>query len=539
MKYKLITLLLFTFLLKNILYGKPWQWAQQISSTASLGKTCMDIDSYGNIYVTGVFTNSINIGSTQLFTSIQAIYLAKYNAIGSLLYAKKISEDSALIVSDISIDQNNGIVITGQFKGTSVFGINNIISLTSTGDYDVFIARFDDNDVIWANEFGMSGYDYGSALSYDASGNSYVVGEFHISPFQFSSSKIFVYKFDSLGNSVWTKIALSYSSTDLAEDIVTDANGMSIITGQFFGTLTFDSLTILDAGNIEANVFLTRLDSNGNIEWMQKAGAGSGYCGGIALGLKENGFYLSGFFHGSIILGNLSLSGNFGTANQAFFSKLDLDGNFLNVTKTDGRSQGRKIISNTNGFIAIGYFNDSLHAGPDTLINSAAASIYIINADSNCNILSGQQVGGTHNIMLGDFKLYNNNYIISGEFQDTLELNPSTLLSNSGNIYDAFLASSLISTGITNSILNELKISFGPNPITNNSTLFIENSKSNIISVEIYDENGKEINKLIDCSHLTGSYQIKINNDLIPCGKYLLKVNSGLYSQTFRLIRIN
>jgi len=239
----------------------------------------MDVDASGNVYVAGIFTDTIDIGTTMLTSNLQAIYLAKFNQSGSFLYARIIAEDSSISLTDININSYGKINLTGQFKGNILF--NSTISLLSTGDYDVFIAQADDNNVLWATSTGATGYDYGSAVSSDANGNTFIAGEYHISPYPFSGSKLFIAKYDDLGNNSWLHVSDRYSSTDLAEDLQTDSTGASLVTGQFFDTLSFDSVSVLGAGNVEANVFVVKFDPNGNVSWMQKAGAASGYCGGM------------------------------------------------------------------------------------------------------------------------------------------------------------------------------------------------------------------------------------------------------------------
>src|SRR4051812_43264932 len=105
---------LFTFLFLYCVSsnGQSWQWANQISASATLGKTCMDVDASGNVYASGVFTDTIHIGTTTLTSNLQAIYLAKFNQSGSLLYARIIAEDSTVFLADININSNGKINFT-------------------------------------------------------------------------------------------------------------------------------------------------------------------------------------------------------------------------------------------------------------------------------------------------------------------------------------------------------------------------------------------------------------------------------------------
>jgi hypothetical protein len=531
----MMRIFLFAFLFINYANAQSWQWANQITASSNLGKTCMDVDASGNVYVAGVFSDSIHIGTTQLTTNLQAIYLAKYDQSGSFLFARMIAEDSILSLSDINVNSLGKINLTGQFKGNVLFSTN--ILLQSAGDYDVFIAQADDNDVLWATSSGTIGYDYGSAVSSDSNGNTFISGEYHISPYQFSSSKIFIAKYDALGNSLWQKVSNRFISTDLVEDLQTDSSGSSLITGQLFDTLSFDSVSILAAGNIEANVFVVKFDSNGNISWMQKAGAPSGYCSGMSVAFStDGGNYLSGFFHGTISLGTLSLTGNFGVANQAFFAKLDPSGNFLHVNKTDGPAQGRKIIASGTNIMSCGYFTDSIHAGNLVLKNNASHAIFILELDSVCNIISGEQIGGRHNVDLGSFVLHNSDKVISGQFIDTVLLG-ANVLSNAGNKYDAFVASTVNQTGVGENNLSETEITFGPNPVNCNSVYTINSPTFDKFSISVYNACGSLISENKSCKVTPGLNRFNFENEHFPQGIYFLKIRSSQMMKVFRIVK--
>src|SRR6266853_1971178 len=77
----------------------------------------------------------------------------------------------------IAVDSSGSSYVTVSFHDVAVFGD---FMLTSTGGYDVFVAKYDSmGKVLWANQAGGSNFDdYGLAIALDAAGNCYVTGAF-------------------------------------------------------------------------------------------------------------------------------------------------------------------------------------------------------------------------------------------------------------------------------------------------------------------------------------------------------------------------
>jgi hypothetical protein len=72
------------------------------------------------------------------------IFIAKYNADGTLLWAKQAGGNNTDNGRGISVLSDGSFFITGHFKRTATFGSGetNETSLTPAGFYDIFIAKF-------------------------------------------------------------------------------------------------------------------------------------------------------------------------------------------------------------------------------------------------------------------------------------------------------------------------------------------------------------------------------------------------------------
>jgi hypothetical protein len=104
------------------------------------------------------------------------------NASGDFVWAKQLGGaiGSSLFISSIVLGADNNVYSIGNFSQTVDFdpgtGINN---LTSSGPYDVFISKLDNNgNFISTLQFAGSGFAEGRSLALDNVGNIFATGNF-------------------------------------------------------------------------------------------------------------------------------------------------------------------------------------------------------------------------------------------------------------------------------------------------------------------------------------------------------------------------
>ncbi|MBL0096296.1 MAG: hypothetical protein IPP46_07150 [Bacteroidetes bacterium] len=140
-------------------------------------------------------------------------------------------------------DGSGNIYVTGRFDGTCDFDPGaGTVNKTSAGSSDIYIAKYSSaGNLIWAISTGGTGLDRGYCLDVDATGNIYLAGTFagtvdldpgpgtstHISA---GGTDMFVAKYDSSGNFVWSK-AFGLLNTEYAEAIALDGNGFFLPYG--------------------------------------------------------------------------------------------------------------------------------------------------------------------------------------------------------------------------------------------------------------------------------------------------------------------
>ncbi|MCK5052547.1 MAG: SBBP repeat-containing protein [Candidatus Cloacimonetes bacterium] len=370
-----------------------WLWAIQAGGSGFDGGHGIAIDENGNSYVTGIFMDTATFGSYSLNSSGgYDIFVAKIDATGNWLWVTQAGESGWDSGNTIALDDNGNSYLTGWFEGTTIFGS---YSLTSSGESDIFAAKMDANgNWQWATEAGGSGTDEGYTIATDDNGNSYVTGCFEgtatFGPYSLNSSgtyDIFVSKMDANGNWQWATEA-GGSGTDEGFTIATDDNGNSYVTGCFEGTATFGPYSLSSSG--DNDIFVAKMDTNGNWLWATKAGCSSSAWGnGIAIDDNGNS-YVTGAFMDTVTFGSYSL--NSSGSNDIFVAKIGTNGNWQWATKAGGNypDHGTAIAIDYNGNSYVtGFFNDTATFGSHDLTSNGEWDIFIAKLGNETSVESG------------------------------------------------------------------------------------------------------------------------------------------------------
>ncbi|MEI6814998.1 MAG: hypothetical protein WCL14_00200 [Bacteroidota bacterium] len=165
-------------------------WAKSIGGNYDEWSHCVCIDSFGNIYIAGEFvSDSIIFGNTTLFnyfypnnwaTQQSDIYIAKFNPLGDIIWAKNIGGNYIDEPKSIDTDLNGNPYITGLYRSNSItFGSTTFTNPNNS--QKIFLAKFDTSGVIqWAKttDGNNSITDVGRCVRIDNNGNAYICGEF-------------------------------------------------------------------------------------------------------------------------------------------------------------------------------------------------------------------------------------------------------------------------------------------------------------------------------------------------------------------------
>ncbi|NQV17786.1 MAG: SBBP repeat-containing protein, partial [Armatimonadetes bacterium] len=291
MKKTSLVLVLLLISIFSFAQAPDWQWAAQAGGNSYDRGNAITIDDAGNSYVIGKFEDTATFGSYSLTSSgLSDIFVSKIDSLGIFIWATKAGGISEDIGYGITIDDTGNSYVTGCFEETATFGS---YTLTSNGRYDIFVAKMDTNgNWLWASKAGGNWYDQALDISKDNFGNCYVTGYFNetvsFGSYSLTSSglyDIFIAKIDTNGNWLWASKA-GGDSYDRGYGITIDDTGNSYVTGCFEETATFGSYSLTSSGSND--IFVAKMDEDGNWLWVTQAG-GTGNDIGYAITIDYNG----------------------------------------------------------------------------------------------------------------------------------------------------------------------------------------------------------------------------------------------------------
>jgi secreted PhoX family phosphatase len=154
------------------------QWAKGAGGSGNETSLDIAVDGNGNSYITGYLTGLPAIFGSTTLTPIGStdLFVAKYNSNGDLQWAKLEGGTGADLAESIDVDASGHAYVTGYFSGNATFGAT---SLTSVGDSDVLVIKYNANgEVQWAKSAGGAGQDMGRAIAVKGTGKAHVTGTF-------------------------------------------------------------------------------------------------------------------------------------------------------------------------------------------------------------------------------------------------------------------------------------------------------------------------------------------------------------------------
>jgi len=363
-------------------------WARSAGGSYNDEAMGLAIDASGNIYITGHFINqTITFGAFTLTNSGAIdLFIAKYDSNGNVLWAKSAAGATFDYAYSAAIDASGNCLITGYFDSPSItFGS---FTLNQAGGGDLFLAKYDPSgNVLWAKSAGGSYRDVANSVCTDASGNSYITGDFQSATITFSSgtlnnttnsgtySDALTVKYDSSGNVLWAK-SMGGVLNDYGNSISVDAMGNSYIAGDFqSGTIVFGTSTLTNMGS--SDLFLAKYDGTGNTVWAKSSGGiYSDAANSVCTDASGNSFVTGSFASPAITFGSITLSNPFSTSACIFVTRYDAFGNSLwaktEVKFTLDGDAGNAVSQDASGNMYVtGYYKSShIIIGSDTLINT-------------------------------------------------------------------------------------------------------------------------------------------------------------------------
>ncbi|MFH1132299.1 MAG: SBBP repeat-containing protein [Pseudomonadota bacterium] len=222
------------------------------------------VDNLDNAFVVGQFSDAVDFGSISLIAkdrTMSDIFVTKLSPSGQFVWAVSAGGTSIDRGLDIAVDKSGNPFVTGLFNDVADFGST---KLTTIGKNKIFLAKLSPaGQFLWAvsGGGGQSGALFtsrdDSSVALEATGDPYITGSFFDTA-SFGSTTLTggfaVAKYASNGQFLWAESVNAYTSWGI--DI--DGNGYPYLIGDFSGTATFGNTTLI-AGSTE-NIFIWKMD---------------------------------------------------------------------------------------------------------------------------------------------------------------------------------------------------------------------------------------------------------------------------------------
>jgi len=346
---------------------------------------------------------------------------------------------------NIKTDVIGNIYVVGTFTGTADFDPSEaIVNLTSAGEEDVFLAKYDANGkYIYACVIGGIQNDNCTALAVDRYGNAYISGVFE-EKISFTSTKKtikkisagdfdgFIAKYDPDGR-------LLYANTfggvdhDYGKAIAADDNGNVYVTGNFTGICDFDfgKGTANLSSEDGAHLFFAKYDASGEYVYAKNI---NGVSTGIANDDKGN-VYLTGYYENTADFdpgkGVAVMKTIYG--QNIFFAKYDEYGNFVfvkNIGSDRSRDLSNAIALDRSGNIYLtGFYENDVDFDPGTgaaiLSAPKPCAMFLAKYNADGNYIYAKSMSGGNGVIGNAVAVdISGNAYVTGSFEGTVDFDP-------------------------------------------------------------------------------------------------------------------
>lgn len=461
------------------------------------------VDPSGNIYLAGIFSNTIDADPSSTVLSLSTtgplddnMYILKLNQNGILLWAHKLGgNNTSEEISSITVDAS-GLYIAGSLFGSTIdmdpgpgFAYNSPNGTGFFAKYDLngnflFVKTIDESFTVTSacekivvdslkNIYITGSADAASsgAGTIDVNPSSSAATTFTITT---GHTRMFFCKYDSLGNFTWGKQIVGRYT--YSQDLQIDKSGNLYISGVYGSTGNdFDpgtSLVLYETSNTtQTGNFFAKYDNSGNYIFAKNirntgvanATNAKSAIHSIRIGANKN-IYLGGHFKGapdfnpsSTVNAIITATGGAGGAHDGFIAKYDSAGNYQWV-RTFGNTKddvilGMDIDANDKLYYT-GYFQDTTDFDPsptNTKNISAPARVGFIGVmDSAGTFIFAEKFSDSTSAGRG-LSVVNNELYLTGTATDIADFN-----------FDPTTTNNVSLAAKTNMFLSKYQIISGP-----------------------------------------------------------------------------
>ena len=381
------------------------QWVRQVGGIRTDIAYDIATDIEDNVYVIGTFQDSLYYGNQLILSGTgNAVFsfILKINSEGQLLWSRKLDSSISVTAKSITAGLAEELLITGHFEGNAIFGSGQAeFNAASNGGNDIFILKLNGNSSqpIQLEHLGGIDHEFVHQHMRDIQNNIIITGDFRnfidldpgVGTAQFNSKGItdaFVLKLNGNIEYLWAKTYGS-SGVDYGQSVTTDPSLNVIITGRYSETVDFGGPLYNRTSKGGTDVFLAKLDQNGNTLWVNSYGNVSNDQGNKVITNTKGIIYLAGLYRGTVDF-NLAFDRKNESISKggadAFVLILNHDGTYNEHFDLGGiaNEQINDIVLKLNGeLITVGGFGAIVDFDPTSseinIISSGGLDAFLVN----------------------------------------------------------------------------------------------------------------------------------------------------------------
>lgn len=232
-------------------------WTRQFGSIGDDWARAVAVDGEGNIVVAGEAAEDVP-GKFQVY-GFSGAYVRKFGTDGNELWMRHFGVRPFSQANGVAVDQAGNIFLAGQVAGA-------LPGQEGLGSNDAFLRAYDKNgEELWTRQFGTEGGDIAAAVSVNADGEIFVVGESNVTRALQQIIFPFIRKFDGTGSLVWAQQIPTRGFARATASAV-DNRGNLYVAGWVSGTVSGQQ----QAGKTDS--FISKFDGDGQELWTRQFG---------------------------------------------------------------------------------------------------------------------------------------------------------------------------------------------------------------------------------------------------------------------------
>ncbi len=468
------------------------------------GMSPISVDHSGNIYLSGVFADTVFFGSKDNWLvnmDSSDFFITKIYPDGTMAWTKVITGMGSETFQDIEVDKNENVYIIGQFDQTMIidtysYDTYGLFESIWTGDH--FLCKLDpDGNLVDLRRGSENGENLiFRAIELDANGEICLIG-------QTKGDQVFDFQFEPIVGH-WRSFMVKVDNSFDAEWIISLCDSADIQNPGicFYHAVVSDQFNnIYISGRVDASpnnsIYISKVDQDGSLLWMETIASSEETGIRDVFVDKNNDVYMISY--------------------SSTIAKYSDEGEY--IWSIDLESDLSTCIVNRDGFTVAAV------AGDWPLLNG------LIIIDPNGEILYQHTFDymEIHSLALDEA----GNVYFNGYFQEEFTLGDQVVspLNSTNYVFGLLNVSEMISSSNTEYIKQYDTYKLYPNPTTN--TLTIESEKPDQHSIEIISLSGQ----LIFRTEMEGNSK-QINLSLFSKGIYFVTVRSKEFVRTEKVVKL-